>query len=505
MNSKREFTLILIIFGIIIYFPIFLHLDYGGLYRWDESNNAIHAFEMSQNGNYLRRFFLGEPETWETKPPLLTWLQVLSIKVFGYNELAIRFPSGLAVFFTVILILKFFISYLKDMWGGIFSCLVLLTSSGYIRGHVSRTGDHDALLILFLVGGVLYYFKYLNSKDEARKTNILIFFTFLLFGVLSKSIAGFLFAPALLLYTIWQKKFISTITDKYFWIGMLCFILFIGSYYGLNEYKYPGYLELVWGNELFPRYFNVAKGHNYNQMPERFYFTKVLFSKHFKWFILFVPLAIFLLLKTSQKRAKGFFYLIGITALLFHLISSNGTYNSWYNAPIFPLLSIIVGAGIAILFKAVVDQFKLRNISYYLFATIFTFSIFFYPYKDIILNQCYFKEHWASDDIYGEYMKKLEKEKPELIDYFVFHEIRNRHFLFYKYVYTDIKGYNIRNCGLGSILDCIDEKKPKLNDTVMICTDQIFKPVNKMYNLVQIDSYKNCKLFTFKGERKKID
>lgn len=65
----------IILFTIILIFPIFY--DLGGLTirQWDESRNATNALEMSKNGNYLVTYFNNNIEMWNTKPPLLIWIQ----------------------------------------------------------------------------------------------------------------------------------------------------------------------------------------------------------------------------------------------------------------------------------------------------------------------------------------------------------------------------------------------------------------------------------------------
>lgn len=502
--SRKATLIILLLFGVVIYFPIFLHLDYGGLYRWDESNNAVHAYEMSQNGNYLRRFFQGAPETWETKPPLLIWLQVLSIKVFGYNALSIRFSSALAALLTVVLIVRFFMVELKNLWGGIFSALVLLTSAGYIRGHVARTGDHDALLILFLIGGLIFFYKYLLGEEAQKGRSLLLFFVCFIAGVMTKSIAGLFFAPALLVFTITYKKLSTTLRDKRFWWGIMSFVLVIGGYYLANEYYYPGYLDLVWDNELFPRYFNVAKQFDYKEMPESFYFTKLLFTNHLKGVIYFLPLSVFLIWRSKNTKVKTFMTLVLLTAFLFQIILSNGTYNSWYNAPIIPLLAMVIGLGLSMLLEALVAYLNVEQYKKYGVVFLFALAVFAVPYRNIILDKCYFKQHWSSEDMYGAFLNELEKRRPALKDFFVFHEVRNRHFIFYKNVFNEQRGYTIRSCGLGSIKNCTEAEGTYVGDKVMICGDQIQKVVEKRYELQAIDTYQKCQLFEVLAERSTV-
>jgi 4-amino-4-deoxy-L-arabinose transferase-like glycosyltransferase len=63
------------------------------LFDWDEVNFAEIAREMIVTGNYA------EPQinfiTFTEKPPLFFWLQAISMKLFGVNEFAARFPNAL--------------------------------------------------------------------------------------------------------------------------------------------------------------------------------------------------------------------------------------------------------------------------------------------------------------------------------------------------------------------------------------------------------------------------
>ncbi len=62
---------------------------------------------MLNNGNFIVTYFEDKPDMWNTKPPLLIWIQVLFMKFVGVNELAVRLPSAIAAFFTCITILIF--------------------------------------------------------------------------------------------------------------------------------------------------------------------------------------------------------------------------------------------------------------------------------------------------------------------------------------------------------------------------------------------------------------
>lgn len=94
--------LILMLSGMVFFFPF---LGKVHLFDWDEINFAESAREMLVTGNYTRVQINFEP-FWE-KPPFFFWLQVLSMKVFGVNEWAARFPN--AVFGVITLLTFYFI------------------------------------------------------------------------------------------------------------------------------------------------------------------------------------------------------------------------------------------------------------------------------------------------------------------------------------------------------------------------------------------------------------
>jgi len=70
------------------------------LFDWDEINFAESAREMIVSGNFSRVQIDFHP-FWE-KPPLFFWMQVLSMKAFGINEFAARFPNAVIGIFTLL-------------------------------------------------------------------------------------------------------------------------------------------------------------------------------------------------------------------------------------------------------------------------------------------------------------------------------------------------------------------------------------------------------------------
>ena len=88
MQGNFRYIIIAIIAGL-LFFPLLGHVH---LFDWDEINFAECAREMIVSKDYLRVQIDYMP-FWE-KPPLFIWMQVLSMKLFGINEYAARFPNA---------------------------------------------------------------------------------------------------------------------------------------------------------------------------------------------------------------------------------------------------------------------------------------------------------------------------------------------------------------------------------------------------------------------------
>ena len=102
IRNNPILTEILIALGALVIFIPFL----GGvhLFDWDEINFAESAREMILTGNYLTVQIDFMP-FWQ-KPPLFIWMQVLSMKVFGINEFAARFPNVICGMLTLVVLYR---------------------------------------------------------------------------------------------------------------------------------------------------------------------------------------------------------------------------------------------------------------------------------------------------------------------------------------------------------------------------------------------------------------
>lgn len=93
---KEHPYLTAVIAGLLLFVPFIGNLH---LFDWDEINFAECAREMIVSKDYLN-VQIKYQHFWE-KPPLFIWMQVLSMKLFGINEFAARFPNALGGIITL--------------------------------------------------------------------------------------------------------------------------------------------------------------------------------------------------------------------------------------------------------------------------------------------------------------------------------------------------------------------------------------------------------------------
>jgi len=130
------------------------------LFDWDEINFAECAREMIVSHNYLNVQIDFHP-FWE-KPPLFIWMQVLSMKVFGINEFAARFPNAVCGIASLLLIFNIG----KKLYNESFGIWWVIVYAGSILPHFYfRSGIIDPWFN-FLIFVAIWFFIKLNAAGE---------------------------------------------------------------------------------------------------------------------------------------------------------------------------------------------------------------------------------------------------------------------------------------------------------------------------------------------------
>lgn len=175
--------------SILVLSGVFFFPFLGGvhLFDWDEINFAEIAREMILTGDYLRPQINFEP-FWE-KPPLFIWMQVMSMKLFGINEYAARFPNavcGLVSLLTLYGIGKRLFNERFGMWW-------VLAYLGSILPHLYfRSGIIDPWFNLFIFLGLYQYLRYRELNGSASLRRIAFSGIFIGLAVLTKGPVAFI-------------------------------------------------------------------------------------------------------------------------------------------------------------------------------------------------------------------------------------------------------------------------------------------------------------------------
>ena len=352
--------------GLLIYFPLFGWMDWMPLRIFDEGRNAVNAIEMFWSKNYLVTKFEGAPDYWNTKPPLMFWVQILFLKLLGLNELSIRMPIALFTLATCTYMYWFAKEYLRNEELGLISVLILMTSMGYVNYHGSRSGDFDTLLTFFLLINACSFFLYLERREHKH---FLVFFISWIFACYSKGIVGMMFLPAYFIYTLWTKSFFI-FKNKYLYIYGVFSLTIVLSYFFIRELYDPGYIDAVNKIDLTGRFIGVVDGHLH---PWHFYLTHLVQHKFFPWiyFLIFSILYSDSSEQSLHSRFIKFAFLVCFTFFIF--ISVSNTKLIWYDMPIYPLISLISALGVYSWYEKIRRKERMRSI-------LFIILLFIFPY-----------------------------------------------------------------------------------------------------------------------------
>jgi 4-amino-4-deoxy-L-arabinose transferase-like glycosyltransferase len=151
----------IIIIGALLFIPFLGHVH---LFDWDEINFAESAREMLLTKDYLTVRIFFKP-FWE-KPPLFIWMQVLSMKLFGVNEFAARFPNAICGIMTLLVLFnlgrKLYHEKFGAIWAMVYCCSVL-------PFFYFKSGIIDPWFNLFIFIGIYSWILALDCKQRIKE------------------------------------------------------------------------------------------------------------------------------------------------------------------------------------------------------------------------------------------------------------------------------------------------------------------------------------------------
>jgi 4-amino-4-deoxy-L-arabinose transferase-like glycosyltransferase len=222
MNKPADRTATIYYAGIAIVAALFFIplLGQVHLFDWDEINFAESAREMIAGHDYMTVKINYIP-FWE-KPPLFIWMQVLSMKVFGINEFAARFPNALCGIITLLLLFHIG-SRLKDKNFGL--VWVALFGGSILPFLYFKSGIIDPWFNLFIFLGIYACYLFITS-DRYKYLSLAASAFFIGLAILTKGpVALLVFILTVGLYAIIHKfKIRIRITDMLIYLVILSLV-----------------------------------------------------------------------------------------------------------------------------------------------------------------------------------------------------------------------------------------------------------------------------------------
>jgi 4-amino-4-deoxy-L-arabinose transferase-like glycosyltransferase len=228
LSIENRIRILIILFGALFF------LSFNGLvhlFDWDEINFAESAREMIVTGDYSTVQINFTP-FWE-KPPLYIWLQALSMKVFGINEFAARFPNALCGILTLLILFEIG-NKNKGHQFGLF--WVMAYGASVLPFLYFKSGIIDPWFNLFIFLSMYFAYKYLDneSQSQLRKIDLLCSGAVLGLAVLTKGpVAVFLFILTMPIFVFIERRFQLLKISDIFLFSLT--VLIIGGAYHIYQ------------------------------------------------------------------------------------------------------------------------------------------------------------------------------------------------------------------------------------------------------------------------------
>jgi 4-amino-4-deoxy-L-arabinose transferase-like glycosyltransferase len=232
LNRNIVIQTAILLLGAVLFLP---GLGSVHLFDWDEINFAESAREMIVTGDYLTVQINFEP-FWE-KPPLFIWMQVLSMKIFGINEFAARFPNAICGIVTMLVLFNIG-KRLKNERFGLLWVFVYVAS--FTPFFYFKSGIIDPWFNLFIFLGTYYFICFTSPREHRNKYFLVALSAFFLgLAVLTKGPVGFL----IFLLTFAVYFLVKRLKIDFTWGQVALFfgvLIFVGGFWFL--------LQIVNGN-----------------------------------------------------------------------------------------------------------------------------------------------------------------------------------------------------------------------------------------------------------------
>ena len=221
---KNEFTIGVL--GALLFIPFLGNVH---LFDWDEINFAESAREMIASGNYfsVQINYIRFTE----KPPLFFWMQVLSMKLFGVNEFAARFPNAVCGIVTLILLFRIGKQIFSAQFARIWVMIYLGT---FVTFLYFKSGIIDPWFNLFIFLAIYHFYTLTLANHKKRVGHAILTGLFLGLAILTKGPVAVLISLLVYVVIVIINRFQFYINLKEFILVFLTSLLVCFSWFGVD-------------------------------------------------------------------------------------------------------------------------------------------------------------------------------------------------------------------------------------------------------------------------------
>ncbi len=483
IKSHKSFFILSGLFIVIAYFPLFLHLGSDTIHAWDESMFAMRAYQLANEGTFLENFgdYVAGFDNPNIKPPFGTYFQALSLKVFGYNELALRLPISFFCLATGLMLIGFFYRYYNNALLGFLSAMVLFCSPGYMMPHVARTGDHEGVLAFLVLGGVLSLYRFIETGIPKWCYIAAVLFAL---GFLTKSLVAFFPLPAVLVFAIYKRQVLTLISNKTVWKSLGIFFIILAIQYAIVWYLSPYNFRFLGLGNVQDRFVNTVQGH---AAPFTYYWNNLATRNFLPWLYL-LPISVATVMLDAYKPYRNIILLL-LGASICHLtvISLSQTKLPWYDANLYPWLAIIAALPIWAVITQATKQLKFQKLGTTALAAITVIVVFGTSYaKEVSENF----EHpiTAPQQQVGALLHKIRDSYPALKSFNLIDNDHNGNLVasFYINSMNDQMGFDIK---YQNTFDNIN-----VGDTIGFCSVKAIQWADSLYTQQTLVWTEGCKV-----------
>lgn len=241
---------------IVLAIPFFQYLGKLPLIDPGEGHYAEISREMLERGDPITPTL--NYVAYLKTPPLFYWVNAASMKIFGLNEFAARFPSALCGLLTV-LTTYLIARRLYDRRTALLSAAILATSAGLVLQ--SRIVAIDMMLTFWLTAALGAFSVASHWYDRPRDSGApwYFFYLFCAMAVLTGGLIGILFPVVVIFAFLLLTRRWDLLARMRCGSGLLLFLAVVAPWFVIVSYRNPGFTHFFLVRECSEHFVSAAR------------------------------------------------------------------------------------------------------------------------------------------------------------------------------------------------------------------------------------------------------